>query len=71
MPFSLQVQESKSGELVRGSIDCLVRSSDGSVTLLDVSSAATTTSGSRLDRDLKVTKMLFPNDPVSILTISI
>ena len=71
VPFSLQVQESKGGELVRGSIDCLVRSSDGRVTLLDVSSAATTTSGSRLDRDLKVTKMLFPNDPVSILTISV
>ena len=71
VPFSLQVQESKGGELVRGSIDCLVRSSDGRVTLLAVSSAATTTSGSRLDRDLKVTKMLFPNDPVSILTISV
>ena len=70
VPFSLQVPKSKDGELVRGSIDCLIRSSDGRVTLLDVSSA-TTTNGSRLDKDLKVTRMLFPNDPVSILTISV
>ena len=71
VPFSLQAQESKGNDFVRGSIDCLVRSSDGRVTLLDVSSVAMTTNGNRLDRDLEVVKLLFPDDPVSVLTVSV
>jgi len=71
VPFSLQAQESEGNDFVRGSIDCLIRSSGGRVTLLDVSSVATTTNGNRLDRDLEVVKLLFPDDPVSVLTVSV